>query len=91
MPTEPERPNWRAVIESYPCDTCGAEPGEPCRTISGTKANPPHVARTRPANRCHKCGTMLAADAEPGTLCPKHALLRSLEIERATHYRRRTP
>jgi len=26
---------WRAVAMEYPCEQCGAGPGEPCLTMSG--------------------------------------------------------
>ena len=81
---------WRLVFLSYPCPTCGARPGEECRTSRGYVANPPHAARTAQANRCPRCGTLLEATADRGLLCPKHQLIRDLEVERATHHQRKT-
>lgn len=79
---------WRLVFLSYPCPTCGAGPGEVCLTITGKPYAECHAERTRHANRCPRCGQITGAE-DPGALCPKCALLRSLEIERATPYRRR--
>ena len=82
---------WRTLFLSYPCPTCGAPPDQECRTTSGSRANPPHVARTALAARCPRCGVLLEADAAPGSLCPKHELVRRLEVERATYHQRRNP
>lgn len=37
---------WKKILESYPCETCGAAPGNPCITISGLDAHTPHQWRT---------------------------------------------
>jgi hypothetical protein len=42
---QPKQP-WRQVALSYPCETCGAGPGDPCMSVSGRKADMPHVTRT---------------------------------------------
>jgi ribosomal protein S27AE len=78
------------VFLSYPCPECGAAPGEDCTTVSGRRAGLPHAERTRHADRCPRCGVIVGAE-EPGQLCERCALVRSLEIERATHWRRRDP
>lgn len=84
------RAAWRNVLESYPCATCGAMPGESCITSTGRSTDQPHAARGRATNRCARCGLMIdAAVDDPGALCGKCMLLRDLEIERATKYRRR--
>lgn len=42
-----EQPRWRYVLETYPCETCGAPPGEPCHTYSGrVKHDATHADRT---------------------------------------------
>lgn len=82
---------WRAVFQSYPCPTCGALPGEVCTTTGGRVADIPHVDRTRNADRCPRCGTITGAGADPGSLCGRCALVRALEIERATTWKRRDP
>jgi len=85
------RASWRLVFLTYPCPYCGAEPGDPCVTKTGKPWGDVHAARTDHGTRCPRCGTILAHDEEPGTLCTKCQLLRRLEIERVTHHRRRTP
>lgn len=42
--------HWREVVQSYPCDTCGAAPGEPCHTPMIWKKWEPHAARSRLAS-----------------------------------------
>lgn len=83
------RAAWRIVFLTYPCPTCGAAPTEDCLTASGKIYNDVHAERTRHAQRCPRCGTLIAADDEPGSYCAKCSLLRQLEIERATYHRRR--
>lgn len=85
------RAGWRVVFESFPCPTCGAAPGEPCATSTGNRKTDTHVERGQAADRCPKCRTRLAFDAEPGDLCGRCELLRNLETERATTYRRKGP
>jgi hypothetical protein len=53
---------WRLIVESYPCDTCGAGPGAPCLTISGTVKHEPHVERVALVVHCIYCLGWLAAD-----------------------------
>lgn len=42
--------SWRASVHRrglrYPCDHCGAAPGEACRTAAGRAAATQHVNRT---------------------------------------------
>lgn len=83
--------SWHVVFLTYPCPTCEAAPGEECFTQNGTIAQQMHAARTRQGNRCPRCGTLTPADDEPGQLCARCELLRALEVERATKYRRRFP
>ena len=82
---------WRLVFQSYRCPTCGAAPGEVCVTTGGRPYPECHAERTRNADRCPSCGTITGADTEPGALCPRCALVRSLEIERATTWKRNDP
>lgn len=43
-------PRWRYVLESYPCDECGATPGKPCTTYTGNeKRDACHADRERQA------------------------------------------
>jgi hypothetical protein len=77
---------WRAVVRAYPCDTCGAQPGDPCTTPSGVPTAE-HKARTHPVRYCPKCGTWV--DGDPGQLCSRCQLLRDLNTERATTWKRR--
>jgi len=79
------------VFMSYPCPTCGVGPGVRCVTVSGAESNTPHVDRTRHATRCPKCGAIVSAELDPGKLCDRCALVRSLELERATKWKRRNP
>jgi hypothetical protein len=81
--------NWRDIIYSYPCITCGAKPGASCRTRAGNIADVPHAKRAEVAARCPVCNLKLPEGAEPGDLCDKHELIRSLELER-THTHPRT-
>jgi len=82
---------WAAVFLTYPCPTCGAGPGEPCQTASGRVADIPHAGRTRNADRCPRCGSITGAEAEPGALCARCALVRALEVERSTTWKRQDP
>jgi DNA-directed RNA polymerase subunit RPC12/RpoP len=82
--------SWRSVYLSYPCPTCGAEPDKPCLSASGRIYRDIHAGRTRNADRCPQCGTKTAKGADPGSLCERCALVRSLETERATVHRRLT-
>lgn len=82
---------WRLVFLSYPCPSCGAPPGRLCITTGGHEYAECHAARTRDAGRCPRCGTVVSAELDPGSLCDKCALVRSLEIERATTWKRRHP
>jgi hypothetical protein len=82
---------WRLVYESYPCPKCGVPAGFPCRTKSGQQADMPHADRTRMADRCPVCGAIVANDADPGGLCARCRLVRSLETERATTWKRQDP
>jgi hypothetical protein len=47
---------WRQIALEYPCQTCGAAPGEECITISGRVAHTPHQWRSgaASANRWHR-------------------------------------
>lgn len=83
-----ERGSWRAVFLTYPCESCGAKPGEECVTSTGKVYRDVHADRARRGDRCPRCHTVIEHDVEPGSLCGKCSLLRSLEIERATKYRR---
>lgn len=84
------RNSWRLVFLSYPCDYCGAQPGQDCHTATGATYRDVHAIRTQHKARCPRCGTVLAADDEPGQLCPRCQLLRRLEIERITRWQRQT-
>lgn len=86
-----EKAPWQLVFMSYPCPTCGAGPGERCTTTGGQAAGTPHADRTRHAQRCPKCGVIVSAELDPGRLCDRCALVRSLEVERATTWKRRHP
>lgn len=37
---------WRATVQRYPCDVCGAQPGEKCATFSGAMTYTPHAPRS---------------------------------------------
>ena len=86
-----EKAPWRVVFESYPCPTCGVPSGVSCRTVTGHVAGIPHAERTRLADRCPRCGAIVGNQADPGGLCARCALVRSLEVERATKHRRMDP
>jgi ribosomal protein S27AE len=88
--TEYRRAAWRLIFITYPCPTCGAQPGEECRTETGHIYKQTHAARTRNGDRCPRCGTILMAHEQPGTLCARCQLLRRLETERATTHKRKT-
>lgn len=82
---------WRDIIESYPCPTCEAPVGHPCvTTTSGRKTDVPHAARATEGARCTSCTARLAHGWD-GPLCGRCQLIRDLEVERATKYRRRDP
>lgn len=84
---------WRDIVNSFPCETCNAGPGEVCRTITGNRKNEPHAPRAylaaRNADKCHKCGDRLPAESDPGDTCGRCRLIRRMEIERATTWQRR--
>lgn len=86
-----EKAAWRLVFESYPCPTCGVPAGTSCRTNSGRLADVPHADRARLGDRCPVCGVLVANDEDPGGLCPRCRLVRSLETERATTWQRQDP
>ena len=52
----------RVVWQSYPCETCGATPGQPCVTYSGTAKQEPHAPRARLAEAR---GWLAADEPEP--------------------------
>lgn len=81
---------WRELVQSYPCLECGAGPGEPCVTKGGNSKYECHAIRSHVMDHCPKCGARMAADAQPGEVCDRCALVRRLEIERATYHQRRT-
>lgn len=89
--TARDRPTWLLVYLTYPCPSCGVREGNPCRTASGKPAGIPHAARTQFAGRCPKCGSVVDAELDPGSLCPRCALVRSLEVERSTTWKRQDP
>jgi DNA-directed RNA polymerase subunit RPC12/RpoP len=80
---------WWWVYLTYPCPKCGAPVGEVCQTPRGAAAQMPHAARTRYADRCPKCWTTV--DAGAGPLCNRCALVRALEVERSTTWKRQDP
>lgn len=86
-----KRAPWRLVYLSYPCPVCEAGPGEDCYTQTGKITRQVHADRARMGDRCPRCATLLDADHEPDQLCPRCELIRSLEVERSTHYKRRDP
>lgn len=82
---------WRIALESYPCQKCNAPAGSPCRNLrTGWPVHNIHAARTNDAGRCQKCGIRIEADRvmAADALCARCALVRALEVERATKYRR---
>jgi predicted RNA-binding Zn-ribbon protein involved in translation (DUF1610 family) len=84
-------PWWLISILSYPCPRCGAKAGQRCRTKAGGQTATPHAARGQERRRCRHCQVILPADQDLGdVLCSRCALVRALEVERATHYRRQT-
>ena len=85
------RATWRAVFMAYQCPTCGAGRGEDCTTKTGKPAGLPHAARIPDQGRCPQCGAIVGDPSEPDKLCPRHALVRSLEIERSTTWVRQDP
>lgn len=78
---------WADAYLAYPCSTCKAEPGEACTTRAGRPAVY-HLNRRRHGTRCPVCGVRVGREDEPGTLCARCSLVRSLEVERASIYRR---
>lgn len=80
---------WREIVESYDCPTCGAKRGERCITHTGNEFPECHAARGGQAIRCRRCRGRLPADAEYGDLCDRCAQVRALEVERATYHVRR--
>lgn len=44
---------WRAVVNSYPCETCGAGPGAWCISTGGKYKYEPHAARSKLASANH--------------------------------------
>lgn len=71
----------------YACPACHVPPGEPCRTATGNLAREHHTARGLTlSTRCYRCGEKLPGNIDPGQLCPRCSLIRSLEIERATFH-----
>lgn len=81
---------WLAVIESYPCPTCGSGPGDVCVTPTGNRKSEPHADRARSATRCKTCGQRIHADSD-SDLCDRHERVRALELERATTWKREHP
>lgn len=79
---------WRAILRSYPCDKCGAGPGEPCHTETGNPTDE-HSDRAMRVAHCPKCGERVGAESEPGTLCERCQFLREMNTERARKWKRR--
>lgn len=75
---------WRRILLGHPCPACNAKPGEKCRNLkTGAPVREFHAARANMPNRCRICGARLPADdPEPGGLCERCLLVRSLELER---------
>lgn len=42
--------HWREVVESYPCEVCGAGPGDHCVGPRGHEKWEPHACRSRLAS-----------------------------------------
>jgi ribosomal protein S27AE len=84
-----KRAPWRLVYLSYPCPTCNAGPGEDCTTTTARIKREVHADRARLGDRCPKCGTLIEADHEPDQMCARCELVRALEVERSSVYRRR--
>lgn len=49
------------VAETITCTTCGAQPGDPCLTLSGKRASMPHAPRMEPITAAYATGYL---DAE---------------------------
>lgn len=81
---------WLTVVESYPCNACGAEPGEHCQTASGNPTLQPHATRARDSHRCTICGMRLHSE-DQGDLCDRHQRVRELELERSRTWKRLHP
>lgn len=77
-----EKARWKTILLSYPCPTCGAEPGRPCRTSHGHVYYDVHVDRARQANRCPECGDRMPADAEAMDRCAYCETVNSIIRER---------
>lgn len=76
---------------SYPCPSCQAAAGDPCRSASGTVAFPPHVARGKDRRRCKVCQVILPDDQDVAdVLCTRCTTVRRLELERSTLHQRET-
>jgi hypothetical protein len=86
-----KRSPWRLIYLSYPCPTCEAAPGEDCYTSSGKMTREVHAERARHGQRCPQCGTLTSADDLPDQLCRRCELVRALEVERSSKYRRENP
>lgn len=84
-------PWWLAAILTYPCTRCGAKAGQRCRTAAGGATVTPHAVRGQERRRCRHCQVVLPNDQDLAeVLCSRCALVRALEVERASHYRRQT-
>ena len=81
---------WRHVFWAIPCPTCQALAGEPCVTKTGQEYADVHQARII-HGRCPRCGSPLRAGQLDGDLCGRCQLIRDLEAERATTWRRQDP
>jgi hypothetical protein len=75
-------PEWRIVINSYPCAICGAPPGRHCVTDTGRNKGEPHADRARHAAlrgwamaedtaRCYRCHGPLPEDARAPARCAR--------------------
>lgn len=71
---------WRIVVNSYPCPTCPAGPGQACVSESGHAKPEPHAARSARAAargwahadepaRCVRCHGPLPADVRAPARC----------------------